>query len=921
MATPTKRPTGAVTSLAVARQNGRYYKATWKIPPALVKDSAKDHATQFVVQWSLGIAGTDPKRTDTKKGTNVTEFTVNLDSLKMGSTTYTRNSFYPVNDKRRLSYVTCVVTASNLKGNSPKHAKVTYKFAKPKKPSIGAFSLGENTGIVSTTINTPADAGQYERYDTEYYFIIKRSDTKQVLRNVHATSGSTAINLSYNLSNYQSLPYGAYIQCTVKARARGYAGPSDWVQKTFYVGYPYKPTVTKITIKDKRTTTPVLVGIKTNTTAAHPITHVELQALANVDYATVAEVEAASDAWTQVGATDDGACTALGCLVGDLACDPGKHSWVRAKSWYLVESVLVAYSAPMEAKALYVEAVTETDDSVDIIGSSSGADGTTAVVQLAWAKRGTRDDSTGTELSWSDQLDAWRSTDEPNTFELTYDDGPVSHGGKSYASSATISIKGLDEGATTYVKARRYKETDSGTVFGPYGNTATVIPSVAPASVVLEAPAFVPEGQGIACRWTFSGGSTQTAWKLKTSAGKVVASGTDAIGAATIAASRAESVAVDGTLTLIVSVSTGGAWVSSEPVTVHIVGRPDVTVTPSATYTAQPIGLPVVCETPDASLAIIVTSRGTDGDGPAGMVMQAEGDVVWSGVVYPTWSSGAATVTLPSGLALIDGTEYDVSMTATDPATGLASDEATGTFAVAWSHQAPDPDGFVMLTPIDTVDAAGNHVQAVTLTMEPPTGSVATDVYDIYRLTGDGAQLIGESWPLESTATDQYAPFGAGMEHAYRVACRTADGDVSWADFAYTMGGSSLRIDWQGGTVELPYNIAISDGYSKDVDVHRYLDGSTDAFYNQGIRRTAQLATSVLRLDDADTIAAVKELAHFVGPAFVRTPDGSAYEADVQVSDLTPTYELSAVTINATEVALTPAYALPPLEAEEETEG
>ena len=59
MATPTKRPKGAVTSLAVKRDKGggRTMTATWKVPAALVKDSAKDHATKLICTWSLGIEG------------------------------------------------------------------------------------------------------------------------------------------------------------------------------------------------------------------------------------------------------------------------------------------------------------------------------------------------------------------------------------------------------------------------------------------------------------------------------------------------------------------------------------------------------------------------------------------------------------------------------------------------------------------------------------------------------------------------------------------------------------------------------------------------------------------------------------------------------------------------------------------------
>ena len=499
----------------------------------------------------------------------------------------------------------------------------------------------------------------------------------------------------------------------------------------------------------------------------------------------------------------------------------------------------------------------------------------------------------------------------------------MTHGGVSYQSSASIAIKGLDGGTPTYIKARRYTDGDSGMAYGPYGDMATVIPSVAPASVALAVPGFVPEGSGITCSWTFSGGSPQTAWQLLLADGTVIASGTDATGAATISAERAAELATNGALTISVAVSTGGAWVESTAKVTHIVPKPTFSVTPSATYTEQGdgIGIPCTCSAAGATVALTVTSLGTSGDGPAGMVIQADGDVVWSGVLSPEWSEGAASLTLPAGLYLIDGTEYQVTASATDPATGLSSDTSTATFAVAWSHQAPDPDGCVTLTPIDTYDTDGNSVKAVRIDLVPPADSVATDCYDIYRLTNDGAQLIGETWPLTATLTDQYAPYGDGMTHYYRIACRTADGDVEWYDAPYEMGGSVLRIDWQGGTVELPYDLAISDGYGKDVDIHEYLDGSTDAFYNQGIRRTAKLATTVLRLEDPATIAAVKELAHFVGPAFVRTPDGSAYEAHVEVTDMTPTHELSSVSISATEVALTPAYTLPTYNVEDESEG
>lgn len=919
-----KKPYGGVKSLTLKRGSGRNVNASWTVPTSVSKGCKKGGAaTELVVTWSLGLPGRDPHKVKVLKKETVKTASINLNNFNAGKASYTRQSFHPFPGKPLLSYVACEVVAKNKGGLSKTEPSVTLAFKKPGKPTVSGFSMNAETGIVSATITAAPDSDASERYDTEYYFTVVRSDTGQTLQSTHSTFTGGSQALSYNLSGYQGLPAGAYVQFTAKARSRGYAGDSAWTDTVeFYVARPNIPTIDGVGIPSKSATERATVAIRTNWQKTHPITQVRLEALADVPYATVEEVEAATDRWEEVGAPDDGNCTALSCLVGDLLPETaGNHSWVRVKSWYLVEDALVSYSKPAEAKALYVPAATATADSVAIIGAQSGEDGTTAVVTLAWAPEGTTDTSDGTELSWSDQPDTWRSTDDPETYEVTYDDGPVTHAGTTYQSSATIAIKGLDEGATTYIRARRYKDGDSGLVYGPYGDTATVIASVAPASVVLDVPGFVPEGSGIACQWTFSGGSPQTAWQLLLGDGTVIAEGTDAMGAATIPAERAESLATDGALSVSVAVSTGGSWVESGAKVVNIVPRPTLAVVPSAAYAAQPVSIDLECSVAGASVALTVTSQGTSGDGPAGMVVQATGDVVWSGVVLPEWSGGEATVTLPSGLDLIDGTEYQVTATATDPDTGLTSERVAATFGIAWDHQAPDPEGCVTLTPIDTIDADGNSTRAVQIDLVPPEGSVATDAYDIYRLTNDGAQLIGETWPLTATATDQYAPFGDGMEHYYRIACRTADGDVTWYDAPYEMGGSALRIDWQGGSVELPYDLAISDGYGKDVDLHEYLDGSTDAFYNQGIRRTAKLATTVLRLRDPDVIAAVKELARFVGPAFVRTPDGSAYEAHVEVTDMTPTHELSSVSISATEVVLTPAYTLPTYNVEDDTEG
>ena len=900
----TKKPTGGVSSLHVKRGSGYRIEAGWKVPKSLTNDS--DHrTTELGVTWSLGIKGTDPKDARTYANESATSSAANVNSFNAGRKTYTRASFYPLT-KTRLHYVTCKVRAANAKGESPLVPSATLEFELPRKPSIAAYSVDATSGIISTTITTNAGTDRYERYDTEYYWRVKNSKTGQWVKNVHTTSSSTSINLSANVSALQSLGTG-YIACSCKARARGLKGASEWVERRYYLAFPNAPVIKRIDAPTGITGT-VVAYISTNRTTQHPVTKVQLQALVDVEYATVEEAAAASSEWDDVGAPDDGKCSALAVNVADVRpTTAGRHSWLRVRAVDVIDNLLYSYSAPVELTTLYRPAYSATGDTVTILDGHAGADGESAVMLLGWQDSS----STGTELSWSSELDTWRSTDEPDTFNVLYDDGSVTRGGTTYAHSATITIKGLDEGQTTYVKARRYHEGADATTYGPYSEAYMVTPAQIPASVTLACDGYVAEGSDLTLTWTYEGGATQDAWCVLDGTGTIVAQGQNALGTCTIEADRLASLAVGGALELRVMVSMGGAWVTSAAKAVTIVEAPTLTATTAATLTAQPMAISATCDVSDATLTVIVTADGVSGDMPYGMDVQARGDVVWSGVVEPEWVNGAATVTLPEGLAFADKAGYTVTVRATDPSTGLSSETVTAQTTVAWSHQAPDPAGSVAVTPDPTAKSA-------TLTLAAPTGSTETDCYDIYRLTGDGAQLIGEGWPLSATVTDDYAPYGDGMALAYRVALRTADGDVQWADVPYWMGGSAIRIDWAGQSVELPYNIAISDGYAKDADVHEYLDGSTDAFFNEGIRRTAKLSTDVMRLTDADTIAAVLDLAHHVGPAFVRTPTGAAYEADVQVESVTPTHELAAVSVSATEVRLTPAYQLPPYNVVEE---
>ena len=955
-----KKPSLGVTNLATPiRQAAHKAKATWKIPKDLTSAQKGNRATDLTITWTIDVEGkNDKKKVIKTTNESATSSTIDLDAI------WGRSAFYPFSGKPKLWGITVQVVPRNAKGNGKNAVSKKLKFGTPRVPVISAGTFNSENGTATFTITTNAGTDTLERYDTKYELEVEDTIQKKKWNSSDSSSTSGSFNISYDAANYMNLSYDNYIRLTMKARARGYAGNSATATRTMYIAYPAQVTIEGVDVSSKDANGKCTVNIKTNSTAEHPVDQVRLEYLANSDYQAAAEIPADAS-WTDTDIVDDAQCTAMSLPVSLIQPDRGKYSWVRVKSYHLNETVLYRYSAYKRIEALETPAATAADDDIDIISAVAGKDGTSAVVQLGWNKDGT-DDSTGTELTWSDEEDAWKSTEEPSRHTFTWSDGPVTVGNVTYRDSATITIKSLEEGTTYYIKARRYLEGET-TTYSEYSNTAACITSETPETVVATCDRYVPVGASLPVYWTFAGGSLQTAWQIVDSNGTIIANGEGSIGSTKIDADRLAAFAVNNDLTFTVQVSTGSGFIVSEAHTVTILNAPTLTVSAPASLTAQPFTFTATA-TSVCDLKVIVSSLGASGQFPTGVLMQTAGDTVHSDIYTPIWNAVQGEdyfeteITLPSGLDFWDLGNYTLSVVAIDKTTGLQSEEKTVTFGVAWTNQAPSllptityspsadtqvddekayyaydsetqtyiavlPEGtedpvaegwyeqtvnnYVTLTPVDTTSDQGVHIQAVQINLSPPAGSVGTELYDIYRLTGDGARLIGQGFPLTYTAQDNYAPFGEDLTLYYRIAIRTVDGDISFADFEYVQDCNKLRFDWSGGSLELPYNLSISDKYKKDVEIRKHMDGNTDGYWNSVIERTASFNSDVIRLTQQDEIDSARALARYPGAVFVRTPDGSAYEADVQVTDLSTEGVMAAIAIDASEVGLTQEFILP----------
>lgn len=120
-------------------------------------------------------------------------------------------------------------------------------------------------------------------------------------------------------------------------------------------------------------------------------------------------------------------------------------------------------------------------------------DDTTATVKWNWPWR----DATNAEISWSDHIDAWESTDQPNTYIV------------SNVNAAQWNISDLDAGKIWYFKVRLFYGDGDDVIYGTYSNMESLDLSAAPAVPVLSLSdqILTQDGETIAS-WTYASNDT-----------------------------------------------------------------------------------------------------------------------------------------------------------------------------------------------------------------------------------------------------------------------------------------------------------------------------------------------------------------------------------------------------------------------------
>lgn len=206
-----------------------------------------------------------------------------------------------------------------------------------------------------------------------------------------------------------------------------------------------------------------------------------------------------------------------------------------------------------------------------------------------------------------------------------------------------------------------------------------------------------------------------------------------------------------------------------------------------------------------------------------------------------------------------------------------------------------------ILTDDEEIDPEKTYFTKETI-LEPSSSALSTyyikpyptDTCDIYRLSTDKPELIIENADFGVKYVDPYPTLGSMGGH--RIVYKTADGDymtdknaLAWTDYGENdddiVDVFATIIDFGANKAILPYDLSLSTKWSKDFIETKYLGGAVQGDWNPAVSRTSSIKTRVAVQEDSDIIETMRRLAVYSGICHVRTPDGSSYSANVEVSE------------------------------------
>lgn len=502
-------------------------------------------------------------------------------------------------------------------------------------------------------------------------------------------------------------------------------------------------------------------------------------------------------------------------------------------------------------------------------------------VRIGWEWSWSR--ATIAELSWADNEYAWQSTKQPTMYRVE----------DTYSSSWIV--MGLETGKRWYFRVRLIDGNEDDEVVGPWSELVSYDLASIPDKPVLNlSKAVINAGGSFTAKWAYSSTSEADTQAYAEICEVVYSGNTPVYGDLVAYTDSSQSIEISqewttGTthyLAVRVTSSTGTQSEWSEPVGVYVAEPVSISITQTSitagTVTAMPITATITGAGVSGTTTLVIKRSedyhlyrpdDKDFDGYAGETI----------ATFSQTGEDAITINVSDLVGnLDDGARYTLVATVTDTYGQTASEEIP--FQVNWTHKAEAPG----------VSIRTDKIQRITLiTPIAPAGYAQGDTCDIYRLSADQPELIVKGGTFGTTYVDPYPTFGEAGGH--RLVTKTINGDyataigLAWYDTSSSDGDyledKKMIIDVNGDQIELPYNIELSNSWSKDFQRTKYLGGSVQGDWNPAVTRDLSAKTVLLRGRDLDQQLAMRDLAGYAGIAHIRTPDGSSMACDIQIRE------------------------------------
>ena len=395
----------AVSGLTITRK-GATMTATWTVPSGATNTNNKNRATNTEIDvWQH-----DSYKPKSSGGICKYQYKV----LALSTKTY---SVSLVKGCRTIEFYIFLYNKEGAKKDVTKYVKLYG----PYNPTISAFTYtptdGHKLKAVVTARKAILDRPRSAIYITVFREAMingKAIKSTTIFEKPEALGwdSSDTITYTWQISNAE---YTALIKETdfihyrIKARAMSPLGlHSEVVSRDFYIAYPAVPTITRLSYVSSGVT----VSINDNYSEKRPTEKLQVE----VAFATKEPAKDATD-WKPVGSEYTRPCKGITIDNDDLVADVGKHVYLRVKAT-AQERPLYSAVVKLDDKKYFTSEAGDKDapiKDIQVESVTSGDDNKSLNVVVGYAdltsKLGKVYD--GTEISYSTDMYAWKSTSAP----------------------------------------------------------------------------------------------------------------------------------------------------------------------------------------------------------------------------------------------------------------------------------------------------------------------------------------------------------------------------------------------------------------------------------------------------------------------------------------------------------------------------